>query len=73
MVNQQKYICECKAVTQREIITAIRRKGARTLLDVQNLTKASTGCSRCKTVVNDIVDKEMSKLRDQGMQLRIDF
>ncbi len=73
MTNQQKYTCECKAVTQREIINAIRKKGARTFLDIQNITKASTGCGRCKPMVNDITIKEISKLKDKGEQLKIEY
>jgi NAD(P)H-nitrite reductase large subunit len=68
-----KYICHCKSVKKNEIIKAIRKNGAETLLDLQNLTKANTGCGRCKENVLSVLSKEITKRDSMGKQLRFDF
>lgn len=73
MTHKSKYICECKAVTANEIKRAVRNKGAESILDIQNLTKASTGCGRCKDLVIEIIQLEVKKIEAKGKQLRIDF
>jgi bacterioferritin-associated ferredoxin len=73
METFSKYICQCKSVKKNEIIKSIRKNGAETLLDIQNLTKAATGCGRCKDEVMGILEKEMVKKSAMGKQLRIDF
>lgn len=73
MDKRPKHICQCKAVTLSEIKKSITKSGARTLLDIQNLTKASTGCGRCKLQVEEILGKELVKINALGNQLRIEF
>ena len=73
MSKSNSYICQCKAVYRNEILNAVRRKGAQTLSDVQVLTKASTGCGRCKSQVLHILDNENSRLTQNGLQLRLDL
>lgn len=65
-------ICSCKGVTKKEILTAIRN-GAQTITDIQIITKASTGCGRCKTTINSILEKEQAKALKKDSQLRINF
>jgi len=65
-------ICSCKGVTKDEIIKAVR-KGAATMLDIQAITKATTGCGRCKSVVSGILSKELKKEQNRNAQLRIKF
>jgi NAD(P)H-nitrite reductase large subunit len=67
------YICECKSVKAHEIRSAIKTKGAQTFLDIQNITKASTGCGRCKQPVTDIINAELCKIEAKGKQMRLDF
>lgn len=73
MTKAVVYICECKAVKANEIKSAIKTKGAQTFLDIQNITKASTGCGRCKQAVTDILNAELCKIEAKGKQLRLDF
>jgi nitrite reductase (NADH) large subunit len=73
MDNNSKFVCNCKAITRNEIINAIRKKGAESFLDIQNLTKASTGCGRCKIQVLSIIEIELRKQIGLGKQLRLDF
>jgi len=48
-------VCNCNAVTKGEIIKAILEKGAKTLEDIQNLTKASTSCGSCANLVEALL------------------
>lgn len=40
------YICLCKAVTEREVVQAVRQ-GAETLPALKNKTGVATGCGQC--------------------------
>jgi NAD(P)H-nitrite reductase large subunit len=73
MTKGSIYICDCKAVKVHEIRSAIKTKGAQTLLDIQNITKASTGCGRCKQPVTDILNAELRKIEVNGKQLRLNL
>jgi NAD(P)H-nitrite reductase large subunit len=73
MSMTNKYICDCKAVTKTNLLNAIRKAGANNLLDIQNLTKASTGCGRCKSSVLQILEKETQTINLKNKQMRIDF
>ena len=48
-------VCNCNAVTKGDIVKAILEKGAKTLEDIQNLTKASTSCGSCSELVEQIL------------------
>ncbi len=48
-------VCNCNAVTKGEIVKAILENGAKTLEDIQNLTKASTSCGSCAELVEQIL------------------
>ncbi len=48
-------VCNCNAVTKGEIVKAILEKGAKTLEDIQALTKASTSCGSCAELVEQIL------------------
>jgi NAD(P)H-nitrite reductase large subunit len=69
----RNHICECKAVRKAEIISAIKQKKAETLLDIQNLTKATTSCGRCKPLVYQILEEEIKKNNRKDRQLKINF
>jgi len=73
MSSNVKYVCECKSVKAFEIRDAVRKQGAQTLVDIQNITKASTGCGRCKPQVVDIMSKELKKRNISNQQLRLDI
>ncbi len=71
--HKGKYVCDCKSVKAFEIRKAVRESGAETIIDIQNLTKASTGCGRCKGEVTRIMENELEKKRAVGSQLKFDF
>lgn len=71
--HKNKYVCECKSVKPFEIMKAVRMAGAETIIDIQNLTKASTGCGRCRSAVESILSDELEKCMKKGNQLKFDF
>ncbi len=66
-------VCNCYDVTKAQLIRAIQKYSIDTITDLQNATKASTGCGRCKSVVKDILNQEMEKQRQRVQQLRLPF
>ncbi len=51
-------VCFCMHITEKELIESIQ-KGAHTLAAIQKETGATTGCSRCKSSVLAILEKEI--------------
>lgn len=68
-----KKICFCNEVTEAEIKNAIRRKGARSVDDVQKLTRAGKDCGRCKPRTQVILDKLLPEIDKNNPQLRLDL
>ncbi len=56
-------VCNCNLVSYADILKAIR-EGARTIEDVQRMTKASTFCGGCAPIVEEILKKHV-KARPQ--------
>ena len=54
------FICICKAVTDEEIRKCITR-GAKTVEDVQEKTKAGTQCGGCIEEVQEVLNEKLSK------------
>ncbi|HNV51835.1 MAG TPA: (2Fe-2S)-binding protein [Tenuifilaceae bacterium] len=73
MSELSKFICNCKCVSKSEILSSIRKKGANSFSDVRTITLATTGCGRCKSDVENIVNQEMKKHSVRMMQFKIDF
>lgn len=73
MLKKNKFVCDCKCVTKREIASSIRTKGATSFNDVRTITMASTGCGRCKFEVESIVNAELNQINAQNIQYRINF
>jgi len=48
-------ICGCLGVCKGEIVSAIQEKGLKTLTQVKECTKASTGCGTCTGTVQNIL------------------
>ncbi|MDQ7037899.1 MAG: FAD-dependent oxidoreductase [Aquificota bacterium] len=48
-------VCNCNAVTKGEIAKAILERGAKTLEDLQRITRASTSCGSCAEIVERIL------------------
>jgi len=73
MSQSAKFVCNCKCVSKAEIIASIRKKGANSFSEVRTITLATTGCGRCKSNVENIVNIELEKHTTRMMQLKIDF
>jgi NAD(P)H-nitrite reductase large subunit len=73
MSKNAKFVCNCKCVSKSEILNSIRKKGANSFSEVRTITLATTGCGRCKSDVENIVNEELKKHAARMMQLKIDF
>lgn len=54
---EDKVICECFGVTEKEIERAIRENHLSTLEEVTNYTKAGGGCGSCHEAIQGIIDR----------------
>lgn len=54
-MNMDKTVCYCMNVTNRQIKDAVEQ-GARTLEDVQKVTKAATVCGACRENVIHLIN-----------------
>ncbi|TKG94106.1 (2Fe-2S)-binding protein [Puteibacter caeruleilacunae] len=54
-----RLICICNGVTEKELQTAILKKGATTMDDLKSLTYVSTGCGRCSSRAMEVLDREL--------------
>lgn len=52
-----KNACRCKNISIEEVIKAVEN-GADTVEQVSEVTKAGTGCGRCKGLLNNIIDNK---------------
>ncbi len=60
-LKEKDVICNCNAVSYGEILRAIK-EGAKSLEDIQRMTKASTSCGSCATLIEAIL-KEHVKIK----------
>lgn len=68
---KNRTVCFCNEVGEREIINAIKRKGARTVEDIKKLTRAGKDCGRCKPVTQSILEREIPLLPQDTGQLKL--
>lgn len=68
---RSKLVCLCNLVTEGEIILAIK-KGAVTIGDIQNITRAGTTCGKCHQDVNRLVEDNHEE-SGKRPQLKLDF
>ena len=54
------YICLCKAVTDHDIEASVLA-GAQSLSQVQKQLAVSTGCGRCESAAQLVVDQTLAK------------
>ena len=66
--EEEKIICECFGVTQKEIERAIRENRLSTVEEVTNYTKAGGGCGNCHPLIQEIIDGVLSKLSEAPPQ-----
>jgi bacterioferritin-associated ferredoxin len=64
-------VCLCNAVTEKEILTALR-KGATSTADIQKKTHAGTSCGRCLVIIDRIVDEFLAQ-QPADPQQKLDF
>ena len=50
-------MCACLNVTRADIVSAIRKGGARTLEDLMEKTGASSGCTACHPALCELLDR----------------
>lgn len=55
--NDEKIICNCFSVSEKDIIKAIKEQGAKTLDDIKQINYAGGGCARCVPNIKILLDK----------------
>ncbi|MCF8361992.1 MAG: (2Fe-2S)-binding protein [Prolixibacteraceae bacterium] len=65
-------VCQCKQVTQKEIVSLIRKHPEVSETELILVTKASTGCGRCRNEVIEIFNETKATL-PTNLQLKIAF
>ncbi|MDC0214137.1 (2Fe-2S)-binding protein [Gammaproteobacteria bacterium] len=50
------YVCLCNAVTDKDIAEAVEQ-GATNFAEVQEATRASTGCGSCRQTTSIVMDQ----------------
>jgi NifU-like protein len=66
--EEDKIVCECFGVTEREIERAIRENRLRTVEEVTNYTKAGGGCGNCHPVIQEIIDRVLSGISEAPVE-----
>jgi bacterioferritin-associated ferredoxin len=65
-------ICHCKQVTEKEIVSYIKKNPHAGFNIIKADTRVSTGCGKCTTAVKILIEKTKKKLPPQ-LQLQIPF
>lgn len=60
MGNLNKNVCNCRRVSFEKIEESIKN-GANSFEEVVEETKATKGCGRCKSYVEDIIKSKLNK------------
>lgn len=60
MGSLNKHVCNCKSISFEKIEESIKN-GANSFEKVVEETKATKGCGRCKSYVEDIVKNKLNK------------
>lgn len=60
MEKFNKNVCNCRQVAFEKIEESIN-KGAKSFKEVVDETKATKGCGRCKSYIEDIVKSKLNK------------
>ncbi len=59
---EDKVVCECFGVTEKEIERAITENHLTTLEEVTNYTKAGGGCGKCHASIQEIIDRLLGSI-----------
>lgn len=54
--TKDKVVCTCFNVTEKQIISAIKENGLKTLEEITNYTKAGGACGNCKQSIQEILN-----------------
>jgi len=60
--EEEKIVCECFGVTEKEIERAIRENRLTSVEEVTNYTKAGGGCGNCHPLIQEIIDRVVSQI-----------
>ena len=55
-------VCNCQMVDRDAIDKAIHEKQATTIEEIRRYTGANTGCGKCMSYINSILDSEVPKV-----------
>ncbi|MBI9057068.1 (2Fe-2S)-binding protein [Labilibaculum sp. DW002] len=55
-------VCNCQMVDRKSIDKAIHEKNATTIEEIRRYTGANTGCGKCISYINSILDTEVPKV-----------
>lgn len=55
-------VCNCQMVDRETIDKAIHEKHATTIEEIRRYTGANTGCGKCMSYINTILDSEVPKV-----------
>lgn len=70
-IKKNRLVCLCNGVTETAIIRILNR-GARDIDDVKKFTLASSGCGKCKSEIEAVMEQfYRNKISD--LQQNIDF
>jgi NifU-like protein len=61
LAQEDKIVCECFGVTQKEIERAVRENRLTTIEEVTNYTKAGGGCGNCHPMIQEIIDSVLAQ------------
>ena len=70
-IKKQKIVCVCNGVTEKDIFR-ILKKGARNLEDVKKFTSAATGCGKCRSETEAIIQR-FNESKAPDLQTNINF
>lgn len=76
-ISQEKIVCTCFNVSEKQIWDAIKENGLKTVDEVTNYTKAGGACGRCRGLIQDIINtyykksEEETKLTSTQMVLKV--
>ncbi|MDR3557367.1 MAG: Fe-S cluster assembly protein NifU [Syntrophobacteraceae bacterium] len=59
--EEEKIVCECFGVTQKEIERAVRENRLSSVEEVTNYTKAGGGCGNCHPLIQEIIDSVLAQ------------
>lgn len=59
--EEDKIVCECFGVTQKEIERAVRENRLASVEEVTNYTKAGGGCGNCHPMIQEIIDRVLEQ------------